>query len=209
MTRSNNGWGRAAAAVLLAGALGGCEFIESTTSDPNNVSDATVNQLFTGVQVNTFYMSQNYYARAASMWVNQVAGVNAQFNSYDQYQQLEDDTDEEMSAHYGSGGLIDIRAGIELANEEGRRAYAGIFKIYEAYLIGMAADVFGDIPYSQAVDPDVIAPELDEQLEVYAALQTLLDEAIADLAAGGAGPGSVDLNFNGNVGCWTEVANSL
>ena len=37
--------GRASAALLIAGVLGGCEFIESTTSDPNNVSDANLNQL--------------------------------------------------------------------------------------------------------------------------------------------------------------------
>jgi starch-binding outer membrane protein, SusD/RagB family len=210
MTRRNNWMGRASAAVLFAGVLGGCEFIESTTSDPNNVSDANVNQLFTGVQVNTFYMSQNFYARVASMWTNQTAGVNAQFNLLDQYTLLEDDTDDEMASHYGSGGLIDIRAGIELANEEGRRVYAGIFKIYEAYLIGMAADVYGDIPYSEAANPDFIAPGLDPQLDVYSDLQTLLDEAIQDLASGsGAGPGTVDLNFGGDVGCWTEVAYSL
>ena len=210
MTRRNSWMGRASAAALLMGALGGCDFIESTTSDPNNVSDADVNQLFTGVQVNTFYMSQNYYARVASMWTNQTAGVTSQFTSYDQYQLLEDDTDDEMASHYGSGGLIDIRQGIALAEEEGRRVYAGIFKVYEAYLIGMAADVFGDIPYSQAVDADVIAPELDPQLEVYASLQTLLDGAIQDLASGaGAGPGGVDLNFGGDAACWTQVAYSL
>jgi hypothetical protein len=202
--------GRASAAVIIAGVLGGCEFIESTTSDPNNVSDADVNQLFTGMQVNSFYMSQNYYARVASMWTNQTAGVNAQFNSDDQYQLSEDDTDDEMASHYGSGGLIDIRAGIEAANADGRQVYAGIFKVYEAYLIGMAADVFGNIPYSQAADPEFITPVLDPQLDVYAALQALLDEAIQDLASGaGAGPGAVDLNFNGDATCWTEVAYTL
>lgn len=202
--------GRASAALLIAGVLGGCEFIESTTSDPNNVSDANLNQLFTGVQVNTFYMSQSYYARVASMWTNQTAGVTSQFTSYDTYQLLEDDTDSEMGSHYGSGGLIDIRQAIEMANEDGRRTYAGILKVYEAYLMGMAADVFGDIPYSQAVDAEIIAPELDGQLEVYAALQTLLDGAIQDLGSGsGVGPGAVDLNFGGDTDCWTQVAYSL
>lgn len=210
MTRLPSWMGRASAAVLIAGGLSACEFIEATTSDPNNVSDANVNQLFTGVQVNTFYMSQNFYARVASMWTNQTAGVTSQFTSYDEYQLLEDDTDDEMASHYGSGGLIDIRTGIELANEDGRRVYAGVFKVYEAYLIGMAADIFGNIPYRQAVDAEIISPELDPQMQVYADLQALLDEAIGDLQSGaGAGPGGVDLNFGGDATCWIEVANSL
>lgn len=210
MTIRQHWMGRALGAALVAVSLGACEFIEPTTSDPNNLSDADLNQLFTGVQVNTFYMSQSIYARVASIWTQQTAGVTSQFTGYDQYRLSEEDTDDEMASHYVGGGLIDMRQAIDMAEEDGRRLYAGIFKVYEAYLTSMAADVYGDIPYSEAVNQDILEPTLDEQLDVYAALQGLLDEAITDLASGaGAGPGGVDLNFGGDAACWTQVAFSL
>lgn len=207
--RKTNRSGRAISAALLAASLGACEFIEPTTADPNAVGSASVDQLFTGLQVNTFYLSQSIYARVAAMWTQQLAGATSQFTQLDQYQITEDDTDEEMGQHYYGGGLIDVRKGVELALVDDRRTYAGILKVYEAWLVGTAADVYGDVPYSEAVNEEITQPALDPQLDVYAAVQAKLDEAIADIAAGGVGPGGIDLNFGGNAACWTQVARSL
>ncbi|NIV31637.1 MAG: hypothetical protein GWN58_19760, partial [Anaerolineae bacterium] len=66
----------------------------------------------------------------------------------------------EWSRVYGSGegrasgGLLDLRNAQAIAEDRGSRVYAGILKIHEAYLIGMAASFWGDIPYSQAVNID-------------------------------------------------------
>ena len=65
----------------------------------------------------------------------------------------------------------------------GDSAYAGVAKVLEAWYVGLAADVWGDVPYSQAVDSTVPTPALDPQEQVYAALQTKLDEAIASMNA--------------------------
>ncbi|HEU4747916.1 MAG TPA: SusD/RagB family nutrient-binding outer membrane lipoprotein, partial [Gemmatimonadaceae bacterium] len=76
--------------------------------------------------------------------------------------------------------------------------------------IGTAADFWGDIPYSEANDPAIATPRLDPQLEVYAAIQGVLDAAIGNLAAGvGAGPGSKDLVYQGNAARWTQLAYTL
>jgi hypothetical protein len=70
--------------------------------------------------------------------------------------------------------------------------------------------VWGDIPYSEANNPDIPTPKLDKQLDVYAALQTLLSSAITDLSAGtGAGPGAADLVFGGSTARWLAVAHTL
>jgi hypothetical protein len=201
---------RALTAALLVSSVAACDFIEPTTADPNNVADAQIAQLFTGTQVNLFYLSQSIYARLASMWTQQAAGVTSQFTRLDQYTISEDDFDDEMASHYIGGGLVDIRKAIALADADDRRLYAGILKIHEAWYMGTAADVYGAVPYAEAIDPAVTEPALDAQLDVYAAVQAKLDEAIADVASGtGAGPGGVDLNFQGSATCWTEVAYSL
>ena len=77
-------------------------------------------------------------------------------------------------------------------------------------MFGMAASLWGDIPYSEAADPDITSPKLDDQAAVYDAVQGLLDDAVADLSAGtGAGPGAVDMNFAGDAARWIAVAHTL
>ncbi|HEX7118095.1 MAG TPA: SusD/RagB family nutrient-binding outer membrane lipoprotein [Longimicrobiales bacterium] len=196
--------------ALLAGAVGACDFIESTATNPNAVPQATVDQLFAGIQVNAFFFNESQIARLAAMWTQQMAGTDRQFTSLDKYDFNEEEADGEFSSLYTGGGLVDIRRATAQAEEAGRRVYAGILKIHEAFLIGMGASVFGDLPYSEAVNPEILMPKLDDQAAVYAAVQALLDEAIADLASGeGVSPGGVDLNFGGDAAAWTAVAYTL
>lgn len=202
--------GRVTATLLTAFLVGGCDFISPTESNPNAVPTATVDQLFTGIQVNTFYFAESQLSRITSIWTQQMAGTDRQFAILDTYVTTEEDTDGEFSSVYTGGGLVDLRQAIAQAEEAGRGLYAGILKIHEAYLVGMAASMFGDIPYSEAVSEGVEDPKLDEQADVYAAVQALLDDALADLsAAQGVGPGGVDMNFGGDPAAWMEVAYTL
>jgi hypothetical protein len=87
-----------------------------------------------------------------------------------------------------------------------------VAKVLEAWFIGTAADVWGDIPYSQAADSNFPTPVLDPQAEVYAALQTTLDAAIASLNAtnpGAGPPGLEDLVYEGDLAKWTALAYTL
>jgi hypothetical protein len=201
---------RALGAALLAGSLAACDFVDVTGTNPNAVPTATTDQLFTAIQATTFFFSESQIARLSSVWMQQMAGTDRQFQILDQYSFGEDALDDEMAAIYTGGGLVDLRRAQSQAETAGRRVYAGILKIHEAYLVGMGASIWGDLPYSEAVNPDVSTPKLDEQAEIYAAVQALLDEAIADLQSGaGAGPGAVDFNFRGDADRWTAVANTL
>jgi len=178
------------------------------TTDPNRPVEADRNQLFTGVQAQLFMQQTGEMARLTSMWTQQMAGTDRQYASQAVYSYSEDDFSGYWDDVYGGGGLIDLRLIQSLSDTAGDRVYSGIAKVLEAYIIGTAADIYGDIPYSQALTSDT--PELDEQLDVYAALQTLLDNAIADLSSGeGTGPGDVDLLLGGDAAAWTEVAHTL
>jgi hypothetical protein len=204
------GLGGALCALMLTTAMTSCDFVDSTVSNPNSVPNASVDQLFTAVQVNGYYFSESQLARISSMWLQQMAGTDRQFTGLDQYDIKEDDADGEFSALYTGGGLIDIRRAKALAEEAGRDVYLGILQLHEAYLIGMGASLWGDIPYTEAGDPSITAPSLDAQEDIYASIQTLLDDAITNLQSGtGAGPGAADLNFGGDAARWTAVAWSL
>jgi starch-binding outer membrane protein, SusD/RagB family len=72
----------------------------------------------------------------------------------------------------------------------------------------LASDTWGDIPYSEAVT-DIVHPKLDKQVDVHNALLTLLDQAIANINAGGTGPKDADLVYGGDKAKWAQAAHTL
>jgi hypothetical protein len=100
--------------------------------------------------------------------------------------------------------------------------YIGIGKVYEALVIGMAASIWGDIPYREAADSNNLTPAFDPQLQVYGDVLTQLDSAIMFLGAApgppNAGPPSdnselIYLDRGGDAAAlaavYTQVAHSL
>jgi hypothetical protein len=99
------------------------------------------------------------------------------------------------------------------ADQAGDKVYKGIAEVLEAMDVGYAADIWGNIPYSQAA-ADNPTPAFDPQMTVYDKLQTLLDQAITDIGGAGSGPGVIDLVY-GHLSpaeqktAWIEAAHTL
>jgi hypothetical protein len=111
---------------------------------------------------------------------------------------------------YDAGGLIDLRTIEQAARAAGDSVYLGIAKIWEAFNIGLAADMWGSIPYTQAASPTIAVPDTDSQWVVYDSVQALLSEAIGELTSGKATlPAPPDLLFAGSTANWIAVANTL
>lgn len=73
-------------------------------------------------------------------------------------------------------------------------------------------DLHGDIPYSEALDISINAPQLQSQESIYADLLNRADQAIADLTAartsGLKNGASQDLLFHGNLSQWLGLAHA-
>jgi starch-binding outer membrane protein, SusD/RagB family len=196
-------------AVLAAVALSapGCIELEGDklSTSPNLPTTATLDQSFVAVQGIGFANITSDLAMFSNLVVQQLTGNGRQWVAYDQYNQPEDFFT--VGNFYVAGGLVDIRRGEAAARAANRRSYLGILQVWEALTMGIAADVYGDIGYSEALG-DTPA-KLDPQQQVYASLQAVLDTAITNLAAGGVGPGSTDLVYAGNVAKWTALARTL
>jgi starch-binding outer membrane protein, SusD/RagB family len=203
-----------AAVGLLTVSIGlsGCDDFLSgpeLTTDPNRPSETSINQLYHGVQVTQFVWHTGDIARVSSMWMQQMAGTGRQQQTRDLYVVGDGDFSFDFSRVYTGGGLVDMRDVQRRAAAANDRTYAGIAKIWEAHLIGMAASLWGPIPYSEAVGENE-KPPLDDQQAIYAAVQALLSEAIADLQSGqGAGPGNLDLVYGGDRQKWIQAAHTL
>lgn len=110
------------------------------------------------------------------------------------------------------GALQDYR---QLQDFEGGEYanYIAIAKIMESFHFQILVDLYGDIPYSQALqrggNP---TPAYDDALSVYEGIVATLNEAmmiITNADAGAIVPGSDDLMFGGNMDEWRRFANSI
>jgi hypothetical protein len=181
---------------------------EKLDTDPNRPTSAQAAQLFTAAQVNSYYVVGGHAARVLAMWTQQMAGTDRQYIGYDQYS-ITEGLFGEFSGAYTGGGLIDLRNIQASAAASGNRTLAGIAKVWEAIVTSFVADMYGDAPYSEAVNASIATPKLDEQMDIYAALQTLLDDAIADLSADEGSVGELDLSLGGDNDSWIRVARTL
>lgn len=77
--------------------------------------------------------------------------------------------------------FIDVENLLPIAQERNLYFHAGVAKTLKAYAMLTMVDLFGDVPYSQALDPSNFNPGLDSGSAIYDSALVLLDEAIADL----------------------------
>ncbi len=209
-----------AAALPLLGAAGCNDFLtgnDELTKTPNSPIDAAADILFAGVQSTQWVNQTTEDARTVSMWMQQMMGTTRQYQSLATYASYTEDTFHGFGDIYAGGGLIDMRKIQTLADSAGtpNRVLKGVVQVLEALAIGTAADLYGDIPYSEAVTPGIEEPVLDPQLLVYAAIQVVLDEAIGNLESGQGGTPASDLVYTNDLGAedaeaaWIELAYTL
>jgi len=200
--------------LLLAVSVAGCKDWltgPGLTINPNQPVTASKEQLFAAVATSQESQEEGNLARWTAMFTQQMAGVGRQHATFQIYSITEADVSGYFSRTYTGGGLLDIRQAEALAKQQGDSTFAGMSMVYEALMMGRAASIWGDIPYSEAVG-NVDTPKLDSQEQVYAAVQAKLDTAIAWIPkTGGAnvGPLAADLVYAGNRAKWIAAANTL
>ncbi|HEX9310263.1 MAG TPA: SusD/RagB family nutrient-binding outer membrane lipoprotein [Gemmatimonadaceae bacterium] len=177
------------AGILLSLALvgAGCsDFLSGPglTENPNNATQGTMLQQLIAVQANMFTRLEGQLARSAGMYTQQLIGSNNQQLTWGtQYGATESDIPAHMSSLYTGGGLLGMRNIQTSAQAAGDSLIEGIAKVWEGYAFGMATSVWGDLPYSEALNSAILTPKLDAQQTIYSEVQKRLDEGIAALRA--------------------------
>ena len=94
--------------------------------------------------------------------------------------------------------------------------YEGPALVMKAYLAMHLTDIFGDVPYFDAFNArrgGVTTPRYDEQEAIYTAEGGILDNLTRAVAAMNSYTGAIrlqgDIVYNGDLGGWTRMANSL
>ncbi len=190
--------------------LGACEsYVDKVDEiDPTAPTDASADQVLTSTEVAYIGFLEGDMARLAGMWSGYFAGVDRQYVTLYNYSAVSADFDAAWSNIF-SGVIKNARIVRQKGVDAGNRTQQGIAKVIEAHTLGMCAALWGDIPVAQAGNVQQFpSPAFEPQVQVYATVQTLLTEAIADLRAN-VGPVSGDFLYGGNRESWIAAANTL
>ena len=201
--------------VVLIGA--GCKktWLDVNTS-PNDLPTTISNYVFSGALYTTAYnywgdngtgnRSNEIGAYFAGQWTQSTSYIlvtnifgygftNTDFNFWDDmYNNLED-----------------YQYVIDNAAKDNQKYLIGPSKVMQAMVLQNLVDMYGNIPYSDALKGlNSLAPKFDSQKVVYESLITLLDSAIANIKANTwtLQKGS-DIIFSGSATKWIKFANTL
>lgn len=202
-----------ASSMLL---INGCETTNlDVQPDPNflNPAQADIDFFLNAIQIKVANLHSGTEGRAENGWAQfGMEPVRIQHGFGPTYRDLYDpgDFDQIWDDAY-SEVLIDIRTMTPLAEEAELFTHVAIGQILEAYVMMNLVDLFGDVPYFEAAQgtEGIFNPAVDSGAEIYAALDDLLQTAIANLQKAELASPTNDLYYGGVDAKWIRAANTM
>ena len=184
--------------------------------DPNSPNRVPLGGIVPQIQISIADSYGGSFSRWNSMFTQQVEGVARQWDSFNDYD-IQPVRFDDVWTNYYEDVLVELQVIKREATENEYNHYLGVIKVLEAFTIMTAADVWGDIPYTEAVlGADNFHPVFDDDEEViYPAVLDLLNGeegalALFDKPAGGLVPGrSADVFYAGEIDNWKKATNAI
>ncbi|MBO9620337.1 MAG: SusD/RagB family nutrient-binding outer membrane lipoprotein [Niabella sp.] len=191
--------------------------------NPNAATDVPPKVLLSSSTVGIGFVNSNELGKIAALLMQYNSGIAGLSASYDQWNIAS--LDNQWSNELYNPTATNL--GILIQKTQGTSPfYSGIGKLELAYLISIATDLWGDVPYSQAAQglndngsPKFAQPVFDAQSDIYLGNQSkgikslfnLVREGIADVnaAASVLRPAGDDMVYGGNMSKWNRFGNSL
>jgi hypothetical protein len=204
-------------ALLIIGMIGcRAEDLASINRDPNNPTSAPPRAVFTFAARSaiTRWLGAAFSLRRAEFTAQHLAEV--QYPDEDAYRRIgAADTDGDFIGAY-STDLKNLQAVVEAGKADEQPLQYGPALVLRSMMFANITDVWGDVPYSQALQGDspeaVIAPAYDEQKTIYDDLFKVLGDATAAMAGAASNAltlGAADPIYTGNKLRWQRLSNSI
>lgn len=184
--------------------------LNETNENPNGVDPSTANPnlLMAGIQSGfaNNYLGLGYGKISGVIQHMQEDGWYSGYNSFDW-------SEEDWSSYYGL--LRNNRFMHERAIAIGNKFHEGVALTMRGLIFGTITDLWGDAPYTQALqgDVDVLYPEYDNQEVIYKGVLEDLKAAAAIFASTGDisdyYASGYDIFYDGDVVKWQKFTNSL
>lgn len=202
-------------AVLSLSTTSCKKYFEDYIASPNNPSEVTPALLLASVEVSTFASFGGQLARQSAVMIQHMAGteVGSQSVEIANYNITELTNENEWNAIY-TGAVMNASIIIR-ENEVESPYYSGIARVLLAMNLGLATDLWGDVPFTEAAlgQSGNLAPAYDSQEDVMNLIQTVLDKAIIDLQRpiedNKLVPTTDDFIYGGDVDAWIKAARVL
>jgi hypothetical protein len=202
--------------------LGACntDKLVRVNEDPNNPTSAPPQAVFTyasRIAMQRWFGSNPTNMRGPVLTAQHLAQV--QYPDEDSYSRLDATVTDNSFIFTYAQELKNFQAVIDAAKPDNQEMLWGPAQVMRSLIFGYVTDVWGDVPYSEALKGDaedaVIQPAYDAQADIYTGLFNDLTEAV-DAMAAGPNPasvlpsvGSADPIYGGNRLRWQRFGNSL
>ena len=189
--------------------------MQEINKNPNNPTEMAARLIITEIINRTSFTTTGAdLALYASVYIEYNVGIWNQFYSAERRtaQPIANTTyNNNWVSSYSN--LMNLKTIIEKCSpggpEEENTVILGMAQVLKAYNLAILTDLFGDIPWSQALQPgEYFTPDLDSQEAIYKDIFQLLDDAIANLSEPSSMPaiGAQDPIFAGNREAWLRFA---
>ena len=151
--------------------------VDGIDENPNDitVNDVDPSLFLTGAMLANSSAAVGHLNRISGMWSGQLVGLASLYSNIYGYSISTAESVGTWSRVY-IGIIPNVRHIRE--NLPNDALLQGISKVLEAQAIGFAANLFGDVPYSEINNEEIPDPAFDGQVSVLTAAITLLDNAI-------------------------------
>ncbi len=108
-----------------------------------------------------------------------------------------------------NAAAAELRKDNSAADETVKQNQLAVVDLLMVYAWSTLTNVYGDIPYTQALDPDNLQPAYDDAVAIYDDLLKRIDHDLDNIDISGESFGSADVIYNGDMSAWAKFANSL
>ncbi|MDO6597856.1 SusD/RagB family nutrient-binding outer membrane lipoprotein [Oceanihabitans sp. 2_MG-2023] len=180
---------------------------EEVNTDPDNATEIPAHLLLGNiirVNQNIIYNAQ-IGGDMGECWAQHWSKV--QYNDEARYSPRRGNIDALWNSLYADV-LSDAKSMYELAEAEGNSNLQAISLILQANAFQLLTDLYGPVPFAEALDSAIEQPAYSTSQEVYAGIIAMLNQADALFGSGDV-TASSDLLYAGDVTKWEKFGNSL
>ncbi len=200
---------------LFALFLSSCSDWFDINKDPNNPDQANEKLTISAGISSVAYVYGGKYQVLGALWSQQwtQSPGASQYSGLDSYDINSSTYDSRQYGELYSGALKNLEYVKNLARQKENWGYYLIASVMQCYTFQILADLYDEIPFSQALkgDEGITSPVYEKGQDIYDSLIVRLDEALShDFEAETVEEvGDEDLLFQGNIERWKQFANTL
>lgn len=203
--------------IIMVVLISSCKKYLDVNETPNNPTTVPPSALLSTTTVALAFANGNDLNRATSALIQHIAGVANQTQQYDIYN-LEGSFDNQWNLEIYNGAVNNLQKLIT-DHEATNPVYSGIAKLEMAYILSIATDLWGDVPYSQAGQGLIyLTPRFDKIQDIYQGNSAEGITSLFDLVKAGMAdldktslfkPAKDDVVYGGDLTKWKRMGNTL